>query len=82
LKISQNTIFLVRAFGTAISCNRQGFIEAFISEDSDTIAFGAACVMRTSGFVRFTHYLDNKIHLTANCSTEGAKEKITVLAKF
>jgi 5'-3' exonuclease len=37
--------------------NRLGFIDAVISEDSDTIVFGAPCVIRTSGFVPSSPFL-------------------------
>ncbi|KAJ7502076.1 PIN domain-like protein, partial [Mycena galericulata] len=37
--------------------NKLGFIDVVITEDSDTLAFGATCVLRTSGFVHFIHGL-------------------------
>lgn len=54
-------ILLIQAPGEAeaelAQLNKLGFIDVVITEDSDTLAFGATCVLRTSGLVYFMSYL-------------------------
>jgi 5'-3' exonuclease len=54
-------IILTQAPGEAeaelAQLNKLGFIDVVITEDSDALAFGATCVLRTSGFVHFIHGL-------------------------